>query len=954
MAKSLRIVFFATIYLFATGLNAQSILGKVTAQADDTALPGAHISLLHPWGEIYKTTISDADGNFEMADAGKGGFKIKISYLGFQDYINEVTIRDADFDLGIISMKEGVELDEVEVKGKVPIATQLGDTTQFNAESFKTLPDASAEDLIAKMPGVIVENGKVQAQGEDVKEVLVDGRPFFGNDPTAALRNLPAEVIDKIQVFDQKSDQAQFTGFDDGETSKTINIITKVDMRTGQFGKLYAGYGSEDRYRVGGNASLFSGDRRISLIGQSNNINQQNFATEDLLGVVGGNSGGRGGRGGRGGGGRGGRGGGGGSVNDFMIDQQGGIAQTHAAGINYSDKWGKKFEISGSYFLNMSDRISDEYSSTQFIDDVRNEIYDETYLSSSDDMNHRLNMKLEYDLSESSSLIMRPRLSFQDNMGLSNTFGQTYRLSTLSNQTDNAYNTDLTGTEFSNNLLFRHRFPKRGRTVSVNVSAGYNDKIGESLLRSFDEYYTQNIFSDTIDQFSNLNTNGWNLGTGLSYTEPLGENSSLMLSYRNSLRKDDSDKETSDYDEGTAEYTEVNEQLSNVFENQYTSNDIGVGYNYRKGRDFFAMVRTTLQFADLKSDEKFPLPNQVNRSYTSLLPFAMMRFNLKQGTNLMFSYRERTQSPSVDQLQNVLDNSNPLQLSIGNENLDQSRSRSLFMRYSSTNSEKATAFFFLVSGSVTSDYIANSTYLSGSDDPILGELEIQRGAQLSQPVNLNGYRNLRSFITYGIPLSFLKSNLNFDISGDYNRIPGMIDKEFNYSNNAGGRVGLTLASNISEKVDFTISSRTGYNVVTNSIQSTLNDKYWTQSSRVRLNAILPAGLVIRTDLTQQVFTGLADSFNETYYLWNVGIGKKVFKNQRGEFTLSIADLLNQNQSISRNVTETYIQDIQTNVLQRYVMLSFTYHFKNFGAPATRPESSDRDRRERWMGRGGNE
>ena len=191
------------------------------------------------------------------------------------------------------------------------------------------------------MPGVVIENGEVQAQGEKVQQVLVDGRPFFGNDPSAALKNLPAEVISKIEVFDQKSDQANFTGFDDGETTKTMNIVTKKNMRAGQFGKIQAGYGYEDKYRVGGNFSIFNGDQRISLIGQSNNINIQNFSTEDLLGVVG-SGGSRRGRGGRGGGGR---GGGGGSVNDFLVQQQGGIATTHAIGLNYSDKIGEKLDL---------------------------------------------------------------------------------------------------------------------------------------------------------------------------------------------------------------------------------------------------------------------------------------------------------------------------------------------------------------------------------------------------------------------------------------------------------------------------------------------------------------------------------------------------------------------------------------------------------------------------------
>lgn len=244
------------------------------------------------------------------------------------------------------------------MESTVPIAQQKGDTTEFNANAVKVLRDATSEDLVSKLPGVTTENGAIKAQGENVTQVLVDGKPFFGNDPTAALRNLPAEVIDKVQIFDQQSDQAQFTGFQDGNTTKTINIVTKKGMNNGQFGKVYSGYGYQDKYQLGGNINVFDGDRRISFIGMSNNINVQNFSVDDILGVMGvpgGNfrnammmMGGR--MMGGGGGGRGGGGGGGGSM-DFLVRPQGGIATTHALGINYSDKWGKKWTSMPATFL---------------------------------------------------------------------------------------------------------------------------------------------------------------------------------------------------------------------------------------------------------------------------------------------------------------------------------------------------------------------------------------------------------------------------------------------------------------------------------------------------------------------------------------------------------------------------------------------------------------------------
>ncbi len=260
------------------------------------------------------------------------------------------------------------------------------------------------------MPGVTVDkNGTVTAQGETVKKVTVDGRDFFGDDATATLRNLPAEVIDKIQVFDKLSDQAQLTGFDDGNTTKSINIVTKKDMRSGNFGRLFAGYGTDDRYSAGGNVSFFNNARRISLIGLTNNVNQQNFSSQDLLGVT--STGNRGGGGQRGGGGGGNFRGG---SNNFTVGQQNGIAKTNAFGINYSDAWGKKVDVTGSYFFNNSNTSNNQSVSQQnIITKDSSTYYDENTLSDNKNYNHRVNFRLTYRIDSSNTIIanIQPQFS---------------------------------------------------------------------------------------------------------------------------------------------------------------------------------------------------------------------------------------------------------------------------------------------------------------------------------------------------------------------------------------------------------------------------------------------------------------------------------------------------------------------------------------------------------------
>ncbi|MEM8908972.1 MAG: outer membrane beta-barrel protein, partial [Bacteroidota bacterium] len=704
--------------------------------------------------------------------------------------------------------------------------------------------------------------------------------------------------------------------------------------RNGQFGKINGGYGPNDKYQVGGNANLFDGNRRIALIAQSNNINQQNFATEDLLGVVGtesrrGRGGFRGGRNG-GGGGRGGRGRGGNtaSVNDFLVAQQSGITQTHATGINYNDKWGKQFDFNGSYFFNDADQEAFELlNRVYFAEEGTGEVYTEENLSQSQNVNHRLNLRMTYQIDSANSIILRPRLSVQTNQGESNTFGQTQLAERLLNQTNNHYRPDLEGWDFNNRLLFRHRFKKRGRTFSVRLTTSYEQKEGNSLLTSTDQFFIDNETADSLNQRAQLQSSAWALSSSIQYTEPLGRHSSLLINYRNSWRTDDSDQQTNDFASTTQDYTSFNESLSNVFTNDYHTQEIGVGYNYRKRRRMVFVFRTNFQWAQLDNLTLFPESEALNRRFTNLLPFLMLRFNFSRQENLRLVYRSQTQSPSVEQLQDVVNNNNPLQLSVGNPELDQSYTHRLFLRYSKTRADKANVYYLLLSATYTQNYIGNRIFLSENDHPIFTQLKLDPGAQLTLPVNLDGYWQLRAYFTYGWPVKAIKSNLNLDLTGNYVRTPGILDDTNNVSQNKTLSVGISLSSNISDQVDFTLSTRSHFNQTNYTLNSAQDEQYLNQASKFRIGWILPAGFVFRSQIQHQWYTGLSDAFNDNYLLWTLGIGKKIFNNQRGELTFSVVDLLRQNTNLQRNITESYFEDVRNQVLQRYALLSFTYHFR---------------------------
>ena len=333
--KLITLTVFFVCNILTSHAQTSSISGNLQDDTNKKPVRGATISLLlRRDSTLVKNALSDSAGYFNFSNIVKDSFIVTINAIDYQQYVSLVVLKDSSIDLGTLSLiRQGKDLSNVTIVAKAPPVSQKGDTTQYSASQYKVNPDATAEELIKKMPGITVDKaGTVTAQGEQVKKVTVDGKDYFGDDATATLKNLPAEIIDKIQVFDRLSDQAQFTGFDDGNSSKSINIVTKTGNRNGQFGRIYAGYGTDDRYAAGGNVSFFKGDRRLSLVGLFNNINQQNFGNEDLLGVTSSAAGGRGG-GGRSGGNRGG-GGNSGNANNFLVGQQNGISTTNAFGIN--------------------------------------------------------------------------------------------------------------------------------------------------------------------------------------------------------------------------------------------------------------------------------------------------------------------------------------------------------------------------------------------------------------------------------------------------------------------------------------------------------------------------------------------------------------------------------------------------------------------------------------------
>ncbi|MEM0941830.1 MAG: TonB-dependent receptor [Bacteroidota bacterium] len=886
--------------------NKYKIAGTLLDHSDKSAMVGAAVLMVNVKDSARsKYTITDGDGRFMINDLERAFYKLKISSVGYKPYTRILRVSEPDMNLGTLTLEVDVKsLAEVVVEGEVTAVQQIGDTTQYSAAAFKTNPDASASDLVSKMPGIVVDSEGVTANGESIEQVLLDGKRFFGQDPLLSLHTIPADVVDKVQVYDEQSDQSQFTGFDDGNTTKTMNVVTKEDKRNGQFGKLYAGAGENELYKAGATINSFTDDQRLTFLGMSNNINQQNFGSEDLVGVSKG--------GGRGGFRRGGN-------QNFITGTQDGITRTHSAGLNFTDYRGVNTTFEGSYFFNHTNNSNDQVLNRESFLNNGSQFYNENQQTSTDNVNHRLNMRINHEIDDSNNLLVRTSLSYQNNESNEVTDGETTNVSgAVLNGTFNHYRSLNRSFNFNNNLVFQHKFAKIGRTLSLDLNTRVNPTKRENLYEDLERDSLIAYFTDEGQ---------YTLGSAVTYTEPVGTTAQLAMRYEVSHTVRESDKETFVLEENS-DIRVLNESLSNKFESGYKKNTPSIRYSSNKFGNHFD-VSLAYQYATLNNDQVLPVTDKFNRSFSNFLPSIMGRFEVSESSNLFFRYSTSTTEPSVNQLQNVIDNSDPLFLSVGNPNLDQTYTHSLNLRIRKNIFDKNIMISNFSRVERSTDYISTGTLIVEADSVTAGGITLVEGAQVTTPINVDGYWSVRNNSTFGILISPIKNNLNISVGLQYERLPGMTNDIMNIANTYSADIKVGLASNISEKIDYDLYYQVNGSSITNSIRSETNSRYYTQTVGAKLNLIFSKGFVFRNETYFQKYNGVNRSFDSTFTLWSMGIAKKFLKNDSAELELSVFDLLGENQSFDQTVNAQYVEEVRTQVLQRYFMLTFTYQLKRF-------------------------
>lgn len=915
--------------LACLSVRAQShINGSVTDSSEHKNLSQSLITIIRETDSVLVGfTRTKPSGTFSLDQLPAGKMIVMITYPGYADYVDHISLSPAaPLDLGTVNMTlKSQLLQEVIISNAAPIRMK-GDTIEYKADSFYMRAGASVEELLKKLPGIQVDkDGKITAQGETVKKVLVDGEEFFSDDPTVVTQNMLSEAVDKVQVYDKKSDQAAFTGVDDGKTTKTIDLKLKDDHKRGYFGKAEAGTDFKNFWNNNAMINAFRGKRKIAGYGVMSNTGRTGLDWRDNMTFAGG-------------------------ADDLDVTYEDGMTMISRdddntddmdnssyygeglpkgwnGGALYSNKWDDdKISLNGAYqFKKLNTAAAGNTRSKFILPDTLYYNNDEgTTLTSK--FKHSLRGISEYKLDSSSSI----KITAVGNTGQSSTFSHSYSealndRSALVNNSDRHQSSQGNNSLIATSLFYRTKLKKAGRTLSLSFSQNQRDNNSDGFLKADYNYYDVNgdvMKSTSTDQKKMRDNRQSNTQSRIVYTEPLSKRSVLEFNYGLSTARGHSEITTFQQAvAGSGKYETVVDSLTNDFQFNVLNNSAGVNFRYSKSKSFNYSFGGNVSRADYKRID-IKGDSSLSYHYINFFPRASLNLTTSGGGRFGLNYNGGTRPPTVDQIQPIRDNTNELDQRIGNTALKQSFNHRLMAYFGHFKLLSNRSIYMNVFYNATQNDISQTNYVDPS------------GKRIWQPVNVQGNFNLSSYFYYGKKLG--KSPLNFNLDGSVNR-----NRNTNYTN---GLKNITRSTNLSagpglsyykeKKADFSFSFNTGYSWSTASLRPDQPTNYWTFSPRIDSRVTLPAKFEIQTDCNFN-FRQKTDAFptNNNTIVWNARLDRKFLKKDKGTLRIGAYDILDQNLNVDRNITSNFISERNCNAIRRHFMFSVIYNFnKNGQAP----------------------
>ncbi|MDR3246725.1 MAG: outer membrane beta-barrel protein [Prevotellaceae bacterium] len=900
--KKICMSLFFIFTMINSGLYAQdkiSVSGAVFDVAKEP-IEQATVQLLNPKDSSNVAGVVTSKEGLFTINAVAGDYLLKTSFIGFSDNFRRIKATKSQTVLEPVILEESdVMLDTAFIIGYIPEMIIKGDTIEYNADSYKTLPSAVVEDLLKKLPGAeIDEDGKITVNGKEIKKIYVDKKEFFSTDPKVASKNLPAAMVDKVQVWDKKTDMAEMTGFDDGEEESVINLTVKPGMKQGMFGSAAVGYGEKDRYEANLMVNYAKNDNQFTLIGSTNNTNNTNFT--DIAGSSGARPSSRG----------------------MSFGGRNGILKSTNGGFNFASELSKKFKFGGNIRSGLTDNL------------VTSNNYIQNYISSGDQYetriqtgnntgnNFRTEFRMEWNPDENTKLIFTPNLSYTKN---TNTQASDY-LTTLLDPVDSInwgyskYYSNSDNTSLNGNLDFSHKFGKKGRTLSFSLSGGFSDQNTDGSNDSKTDYKNAKVSSVITDQIFNTKNDSYNWSGFLSYVEPLGTNNFLQLSYR--YRSNDSEQDRRTYkNDGFGNYNIVDTSSTKILENDFGNQEIRLNfqsirekYNYTVG---FAVQPSNSESRTVEPDTAYTVTNNV----INFSPIVQFIYRWDRQTNLRINYTGTVNQPSTTQLSNVRDESNPLNITYGNPDLNPSFRNNLRVQLQKSNQDRTTTITASANASFTTNAIVNYSFTDS-----LGKRE-------STYRNVNGNWNADTRFMINKSLFNRKFSINSTSSFGYTESNGFINGEQNTTGD------LSLAETLggsyrSDLFDFSLRGNIRYSGTSKSLAGQVSDKAFNYGGSANTTIYLPWSFSIASDLNYSTNSGYSDGFKQNEWLWNASLQKQLFKDKSGTLKFSMYDVLKQRSNISRNSGSQSMSYTASNTIGSYFIFNFSYRFNKFKGSAT--------------------